>query len=296
MSPLRIPRAIAAATLALATLAMPAAGDELDEVLAEIDAVPQSAIAANPQGWAEVLALLEAYIAEVTGAPANGLSRMEPSAAGMPTTATLDATADARIARHFAALVAAQRQVPDVDPAAALLGRGLRGGAGGGRPAAAGAPAAGPLADLANTLGPQASALAIDPLLALARPAEAGLLLRRVEALTSSPHATTSHQGIREAFDQLRARAERQSHDLLQVRDAGAAMAQRLAGLTSVVARGAAIDVADARSAASQLAGLRSELAALQSSQQASLARLAGPERFGGAGLVRDTQAPGLLR
>lgn len=293
MTPLRIPRTIAAATLALATLAMPAAGDELDEVLAEIDAVPASAIAANPQGWAEVLALLERYIAEVTGAAVAGPSNADASAGAA---AASDTSADARIARHFAALVAAQRQVPDLDPAAALLARGLRGDHAAGRPADARDGAGGPLADLARSLGPQAGTLSIDPLLAMARPAEAGLLLRRIEALSASPHATASHQGIRETLDQLRARAERQGHDLLQVREAGAAMAQRLAGLTSVVARGAAIDAGNARSAASQLATLRAELAALQSAQQASLARLAGPERFGGAGLVRDTQAPGLLR
>lgn len=289
-----ITRCVGAAALALCALSLPAVGDELDEVLAEIDAVPASAIAANPRGWAEVLALLEQYIAEVTGAAVAAPSGLEPSAG-----AALDAGgsvgADARIARHFAALVAAQRQVPDVDPAATLLGAGLRGAAAR-PPTDVHAAAGGPLADLARSLGPQASALAIDPLLALARPAEAGLLMRRIEALTASPHATASHQGIRETLDQLRARAERQTHDLLQVRDAGAAMGQRLAGLTSVVARGAAIDAADARSAASQLAGLRAELAALQSAQQASLARLAGPERFGGAGLVRDAQAPGLVR
>ena len=296
MSPQRlarwIPVALLAVSQALAALAPTASADALDEVLAEIDAVPDSAIAANPDGWAEVLALLEAYVAAMgahgavtaTAAPATAPA---VGAAG----AHPGADADARIAQHFAALVAAHRQVPDIDPAAALFARGLRGQATAQRPAAPG-----PLGELASSLGPQAAPLGIEPLLALSRPTGTDLLMRRIETLGSSPHAAASQQGIREAFDQIRARAERHSHELLQVRDAGADTAQRLAGLASVVARGAALDGANASAASAQLASLRAELAALQSAQRASLARLAGPERFGGAGLVRDTQAPGLLR
>jgi hypothetical protein len=237
------PLLLAAGLLAVAPAR--ADDDDLEALLDDIDALPVAVIEADPEGWAEVLALLDAHLRGTDTVPAP------PAAA----TAVAD---DPGLATALRRLIAAHRQVDLTDDASRLFAAGLEPGA---PPPAAGDA----LADLARSGTGLPGSIDFGAMQAFVASIDGGPLMRQVEVLNArAPDGAAMTQGVRESVDRLRESLAQSGRELLDVRSAAAAMAGRLATLDGIVQRAAAITGDDPDASPAKLAQLRGELAGIR--------------------------------
>ena len=256
-----------------------AAGDpEIDELVREIERLPPQAFEQDPQGWQEVLELLENYAASQAGnskaaprraAAANG-------AAGMTAGQQRDA---------FGQLLAGVRELPVNDLASLMVSAGL----------AQVDPPRGPneaidprasvqlarWAESARNVPAGAPSFAVLPLF---QPDTLRLLARRVElANAGQPRAAALNDTMQASIATLSRRADEESRTLLDLRRAGQASAQRLGALDGLMQAATSVPLSDAAAESAQLAALRGTLAGVQAQQTQALMQLGGPDFSGGA-------------
>ncbi|KQV92794.1 hypothetical protein [Rhizobacter sp. Root1221] len=235
---------LAAAFLAVAP-ARADDSDDLEALLDDIDALPVAAIEADPEGWAEVLALLDAHLRDTGATPA-------------PPAAAAAVADDPGLATALRRLIAAHRDIDPTDHTSRLFAAGVEPGA---PPPAAGDA----LADLARSGAGLPGSIDFGAMQAFVASTDGGPLMRQVEVLNArAPDGAAMTQGVRESVDRLRGSLAQSGRELLDVRSAAAAMAGRLATLDGIVQRAAAIAGGDLDAGPAKLAQLRGELAGIR--------------------------------
>ncbi|WP_235002696.1 hypothetical protein [Rhizobacter sp. OV335] len=255
-----------------------AAGDpEIDDLVREIERLPPQAFEQDPQGWQEVLELLENYAASQAGSPKAAPRRAAAAngAAGMTAAQQRDA---------FGQLLAGVRELPVSDLASLMVSAGL----------AQVDPPRGPneaidprasvqlarWAESARNVPAGAPSFAVLPLF---QPDTLRLLARRVElANAGQPRAASLNDTMQASIATLSRRADEESRTLLDLRRAGQASAQRLGALDGLMQAATSVPLSDAAESA-QLAALRGTLAGVQAQQTQALMQLGGPDFSGGA-------------
>ena len=256
-----------------------AAGDpEIDELVREIERLPPQAFEQDPQGWQEVLELLENYAASQAGS-SKVVPRRPAAATGAPSM-TAGQQRDA-----FGQLLGGVRELPVNDLASLMVSAGL----------AQVDPPRGPneaidpraavqlmrWAESARNVPAGAPSFGVLPLF---QPDTLRLLARRVElANAGQPRAAALNDTMQASIATLSRRADEESRTLLDLRRAGQASGQRLGALDGLMQEATSAPLADPAAEAARLAALRGTLAGLQAQQTQALMQLGGPDFSGGA-------------
>ena len=272
-------RLFVAALLGCCAWARAAGGDpEIDELVREIERLPPQAFEQDPQGWQEVLELLENYAASQAGT-AKAAPRRAAAATGAPGM-TAGQQRDA-----FGQLLGGVRELPVNDLASLMVSAGL----------AQVDPPRGPneaidphaavqlmrWAESARNVPAGAPSFGVLPLF---QPDTLRLLARRVElANAGQPRAAALNDTMQASIATLSRRADEESRTLLDLRRAGQASAQRLGALDGLMQAATSAPLADPAAESAQLAALRGTLAGLQAQQTQALMQLGGPDFSGGA-------------